>query len=149
MKPDSSVLRDTGRVAVGTFMMAAAMLAVYAVIGRLKAPVALGCLYTSALTVLNFFLLGLTVQSISERAAEKQRDEAELAEFSKQMEARMRLTKNGRMIGLLVLIVVGIRFLGFDPLATILPIAFPTVVVRVLQIIDIKSGKNAKGSEKP
>ena len=44
---------------------------------------------------------------------------------------------------------VGIKLLGFDPLATILPLAFPTVVIRVLQIIDIKRNSSAKGSEKP
>ena len=149
MRPDRAVLRETGRVAAGTFIMAAVMFAVYAVIGRLRAPVALGGLYTSLLTVLNFFVMGLTVQRIADRAAEKQRDEAELQEFSKQMEARMKLTRNARLIALFALIIVGIRLLGFDPLATILPIAFPTVVIRVLQIIDVKRESASKGSEKP
>ena len=149
MRPDREVLRQTARVAAGTFIMAAVMLVVYAAIGRLSWPVALGAVYTSLLTVVNFFAMGMKVHDIAERAAEKQRDEVELQEFTKQMEARMRLNRNWRMIVLFVMIILGIRLLGFDPLATILPIAFPTVVVRVLQIIDIKRESSSKGSEKP
>ena len=70
-----------------------------------------------------------------------------MAEFSKQMENRMRLSKNLRLIGIFALIIVGIKFLGFDPLASILPIAFPTVVIRILQIIEIKKSSASKGSE--
>ena len=149
VKPDREVLRQTGRVAAGTFVMTAVMLAVYAIIGRFSAGVALGGIYTSTLAVLNFFAMGLTVQGIASRAAEEQRDEQELQAFSKQMESRMQLSRNGRMIALLALIVVGIRAFGFDPLASILPILFPTVVIRILQIIDIKRDSSSKGSEQP
>ena len=63
MKPDRSVLRETGRVAVGTLCAVAVMLAVYACIGRLDMRVALGGIYTGLLGVANFFTMGLTVQS--------------------------------------------------------------------------------------
>ena len=148
MKPDRTVLRQTVRLAAGVAILVAVMLAVYALLGRLNLSVAGGALFTGALGVANFFAMGLTVQSITGRAAEKQRDEAELAEFSKQMENRMRLSRNGRMIALFALIVAGIELLGFDPLAAILPIAFPPVVIRVLQIIEIKKSSVAEGSEK-
>ena len=142
MKPDREVLRQTGRVAAGTFVMTAVMLAVYAIIGRFSAGVALGGIYTSTLAVLNFFAMGLTVQGIASRAAEEQRDEQELQAFSTQMENRMRLSRNGRMFALLLLIVAGIRVFNFDALATILPILFPTVVIRILQIINIRRKDN-------
>lgn len=142
VKPDREVLRQTGRVAAGTFVMTAVMLAVYAIIGRFSAGVALGGIYTSTLAVLNFFAMGLTVQGIASRAAEEQRDEQELQAFSTQMENRMRLSRNGRMFALLLLIVAGIRVFNFDALATILPILFPTVVIRILQIINIRRKDN-------
>ncbi len=148
MKPDRTVLQQTARLAVGTAILAALMLAVYAVLGRFNLRVLGGALFTSALGIANFFLMGLTVQGIAERAAEKQRDETEMAHFTTQMENRMRLSKNLRMIALFALIVVGMKLFGFDPLASILPIAFPTVVIRVLQIIDIKKSSAIKGSEK-
>lgn len=148
MKPDRTVLQQTARLAVGTAILAALMLAVYTVLGRFNLRVLGGALFTSALGIANFFLMGLTVQGIAERAAEKQRDETEMAHFTTQMENRMRLSKNLRMIALFALIVVGMKLFGFDPLASILPIAFPTVVIRVLQIIDIKKSSAIKGSEK-
>ncbi len=148
MKPDRTVLQQTGRLAAGVAMLVALMFAVYAILGRFSPAVLGGGLFTGLLSVANFFVMGLTVQNIAGRAAEKQRDEAEIAEFSKQMENRMRLSKNLRMIALFALIVVGIKVFGFDALATILPIAFPTVVIRVLQIIDLRRSSVSKGSEK-
>lgn len=148
MKPDREVLRQTGRIAAGVAVLVALMIAVYAILGRFHIGALLGGVYTGALAVANFFVMGLTVQGIANRAAETQRDEQELAAFSKQMENRMRLSRNGRMIALLALIVVGIRVFGFDALATILPIAFPTIVIYALQIIDKKRTSVPEGSEK-
>ena len=147
MKPDREVLRQTGRLAAGVLILVLLMLAVYAILGAFKPAVLAGGLFTGALSVANFFIMGLTVQGITDGSAERQRDEAEMAEFSKQMENRMRLSKSLRLIGIFALIIVGIRFLGFDPLASILPIAFPTVVIRILQIIEIKKSSASKGSE--
>ena len=42
MKPDNAVRRETARVAVGVFALVAVMLAVYAIIGKFSAKVALG-----------------------------------------------------------------------------------------------------------
>ena len=148
MRPDKAVLRETGRLAVVILIMVLVMLGVYAVIGRFGAPVALGGLYTGALTVANFFFMGLTVQGITDRAAEKQRDEDELAAFSRDMENLMKLSRTLRMAALFGLIVLGITVFGFDPLATILPIVFPTLAIRVLQILDVKF-PGSKGREKP
>ena len=149
MKPDRTVLRQTGRLAAGVAILVVLMFVVYAILGRFTPGVLGGGLFTGVLSVANFFIMGLTVQGIANRAAEKQRDDEELETFSKQMENRMRLSRNLRMIALFVLIVVGIRLLGFDALATILPIAFPTVVIRVLQIIDIRRSSVSEGSDKP
>lgn len=148
MKPDREVLRQTGRIAAGVAVLVALMIAVYAILGRFHIGALLGGVYTGALAVANFFVMGLTVQGIANRAAETQRDEQELTAFSKQMENRMRLSRNGRMIALLALIVVGIRVFGFDALATILPIAFPTIVIYALQIINKKRTSVPEGSEK-
>ena len=148
MKPDRMVARQTGRLAAGVAILVAVMLAVYAILGRFSPAVLGGGLFTGMLGVATFFVMGLTVQNIAGRAAEKQRDDAELAAFSRQMENRMRLSRNVRMIALFALIVVGIRLFGFDALASILPIAFPTIVIRALQIIDIRRSSVSEGSDK-
>ena len=149
MKPDSAVRRETARVAAGVFALVAVMLAVYAVIGKFSAPALLGGVYTGLLTVVNFFIMGMTVQGITDRAAEKARTEQEIAELTLEMKNRMKLSYNLRMIALFALMVVGISVFKFDPIATILPILFPTLVIRVLQIMEARRPSVSEGSDKP
>ena len=149
MKPDNAVRRETARVALGVFALVAAMLAVYAVIGRFSTSVLFGGVYTGCLTVMNFFIMGLTVQGVTDRAAEKERTEQELAELTIEMKNRMKVSYNMRMIALFALLVVGISVFKFDPLATILPVLFPTIVIRVLQIMEARRPSVSEGSEKP
>ncbi len=149
MKPDSAVRRETARVAAGVFALVAVMLAVYAVIGKFSVPALLGGVYTGLLTVVNFFIMGMTVQGITDRAAEKARTEQEIAELTLEMKNRMKLSYNLRMIALFALMVVGISVFKFDPIATILPILFPTLVIRVLQIMEARRPSVSEGSDKP
>ena len=149
MKPDSAVRRETARVAAGVFALVAVMLIVYAVIGKFSVPVLLGGVYTGLLTVINFFIMGLTVQGVTNRAAEKERTEQELADLTIEMKNRMKLSYNARMIALFALLVLGIAVFKFDPLATILPVVFPTIVIRVLQIMEARRPSVSEGSEKP
>ena len=149
MKPDSAVRRETARVATGVFALVAVMLAVYAVIGKFSVPALLGGVYTGLLTVVNFFIMGMTVQGITDRAAEKARTEQEIAELTLEMKNRMKLSYNLRMIALFALMVAGIAVFKFDPIATILPILFPSLVIRVLQIMEAKRPSVSEGSDKP
>ena len=149
MKPDSAVRRETARVAAGVFALVAVMLAVYAVIGKFSVPALLGGVYTGLLTVVNFFIMGMTVQGITNRAAEKARTEQEIVELTLEMKNRMKLSYNLRMIALFALMVAGIAVFKFDPIATILPILFPTIVIRVLQIMEARRPSVSEGSDKP
>ena len=146
-KPDGAVLKQTARVAAGVAALVALMLIVYAIIGRLSLPVVAGGLYSGVLGVANFFVMGLMVQSITERMAEKERTEQEIADMSLQMQNRMKASYNMRMIALFALLVLGIAVFKFDPLATILPSVFPSIVIRILQSAEAR--KAPKGSEEP
>ena len=147
-KPDRAVLTQTAHMALGVAAMVAVMLAVYAVLGRFSLSVLGGGLYAGALGVANFFIMGLMVQSITDRAAERQRTEEEITALSLEMKNRMKLSYNLRMIALFALLVLGIAVFKFDPLSTILPIVFPTVVIRVLQIMEARRPSVSEGSEK-
>ena len=149
MKPDTAVRRETARVAAGVFALVAVMLIVFAVMGKFSVPVLLGGIYTGLLTVINFFIMGLTVQGVTNRAAERERTEQELADLTLEMKNRMKLSYNTRMIALFALLVLGIAVFKFDPLATILPVVFPTIVIRVLQILEARRPSVSEGSEKP
>ncbi len=148
-KPDKAVLTQTARVAAGVAALVALMLIVYAIIGRLKWPVVVGGVYAGALGIANFFVMGLMVQSITERMAEKERSEQEIADMSLQMQNRMKASYNLRMIALFGLLVLGIAVFHFDPLATIIPSVFPSIVIRILQIAEAKKAPAPKGSEEP
>ena len=148
-KPDKAVLTQTAHVALGVLAMVAVMLIVYAVIGRLKPPVIFGALYSGALGVGNFFVMGMMVQGVADRMAERKRSEEEIAELSLQMQNRMKLSYNVRMIGLFALLVLGIAVFHFDALASILAALFPSVVIRVLQIAEARRPSETKGSDNP
>ena len=93
--------------------------------------------------------MGMMVQSITERMAEKERTEQEIADMSLQMQNRMKASYNLRMIALFGLLVLGIAAFHFDALATIIPSVFPSIVIRILQIAEAKKAPAPKGSEEP
>ena len=149
MRVDQALRRETARLAIGVFVMVGAMLVAFALLGRMSRGVALGGVYTGILTIVNFFVMGLTVQLVTDRAAERERTDEELQALTTEMKNRMKLSYNLRMIALFALLVVGIVVFKFDPLATILPVVFPTIVIRVLQIIEARRPAASEGSEKP
>lgn len=146
MKPQRAVLRETGRIAAGVAALVAVMLGVYAVVGQFNARVLLGGVYSGVLAVANFFFMGLTIQSITDEAGERQRTDQEIEALTTRMKARMQTSSTIRKFALLALLVLGITVFKFDALATLLPILFPRLVILFLQI----TGKTtSKGSESP
>lgn len=143
IKPQKAVIHETVRIAVGVFAMVAVMIAVYAVIGKFRMNVLLGGLYTGLVTVMNFFIMGLTVQSVAEKAAEKERTEEEMESLKKRMKAKMQVSYSYRMIFMFAMVIIGITVFEFDALATILPLVFPRFVITVL---NLKSNVSTKGS---
>lgn len=144
MKPQKAVLRETGRIAAGVAILVAAMLGVYAVIGLFSAKALLGGVYSGVLAVANFFFMGLTIQSITDEAGERQRSDEEIEELTTRMKARMQTSSTVRKFALVALLVLGIAVFKFDALATLLPALFPRLVILFLQI----TGKTtSKGSE--
>ena len=147
MKPDQAVLRETGRVAAGVFLLVAVMVLVFAAVGRFSPAVILGGIYSGALGVINFFAMGLTVQSVTNQAAERERTEEEIEELSGRMKLKMKVSYNARMIALFALLILALAVFHFDPLATILPVVFPTIVIRFLQILQNRKKSVSEGSD--
>jgi len=145
LKPQKTVVRETVRIAIGVFAMVAVMLAVYGIIGKFSQGVLWGGLYTGALAVLNFFIMGLTVQSVAETAAEKERTDEEMENLKKRMKAKMQLSYSYRMIFVFAMVIIGISVFKFDALATILPLVFPRFVITAL---NLKGSSSSKGSAK-
>ncbi len=135
MRPQKTLLRETGRVALGVAALTAVMLLAYAALGRFGARALCGGVYTAVLAVGNFFAMGLTVQSITDEVGEKVRTDEEIERLSTQMNAKMSATRRVRQLALIGLVIVGITVFHFDPLATILPIMFPGIAISLYQFL--------------
>ena len=123
-KPQETVLRETKRIAVGVFSMLAIMLVVYAAMGRFSLAVVLGGLIGSLYAVINFLLLGMTVQKV----AEMREGNEELARM------QMKSSYNMRMVIMILLIVVAFALPFVDGLACMIPMLFPRLTILVLQL---------------
>ena len=123
-KPQETVLRETKRIAVGVFSMLAIMLVVYAALGCFSLAVVLGGLIGALYAVLNFLLLGMTVQKV----AEMREGNEELARM------QMKSSYNMRMVIMILLIVVAFALPFVDGLACMIPMLFPRLTILVLQL---------------
>ena len=123
-RPQETVLRETKRIAVGVFSMLAIMLVVYAALGCFSLAVVLGGLIGALYAVLNFLLLGMTVQKV----AEMREGNEELARM------QMKSSYNMRMVIMILLIVVAFALPFVDGLACMIPMLFPRLTILVLQL---------------
>ena len=125
-KPQETVLRETKRIAAGVFSMLAIMLIVYAAMGRFSLAVVLGGLIGALYAVLNFLLLGMTVQKVADMREENE----ELARM------QMKSSYNMRMVIMILLIVVAFALPFVDGLACMIPMLFPRLTIFVLQLTE-------------
>ena len=116
MKIDKTVRKETCYIAAGTIVLGALMQAVYLLIGRWDLPILFGGLLGMFAAVLNFFLMGLTVQA------------AVLME-PEDAKKRIRVSQSGRNMLLLVFAVLGAALPCFDLLSVLIPLFFPRVVI--------------------
>ena len=124
-KIDQTVLKETGYIASWTLVFSVLMQAVFLVIGKWSYTVLLGNVLSFALAVLNFFLMGLTVQS----AVLKEEKEAKSA---------MKVSQLYRMLLMLIGIVVGVVLPVFNTWAVVIPIFFPRLAIIFRPFFDRK-----------
>ena len=117
-KIDAVVRRETLYVASWTLILSVLMEAVFLVIGKWNITVLLGNLLGIFAAVLNFFLMGLTVQS----AVSKEEKEAKNL---------MKLSMTLRNFLLVAFMVVGFLVPCFDVIAVLIPLLFPSVAVKL------------------
>ena len=115
-----AVRKETKKVAIGTFVCVVLMWAVFG-IGHLA--VLLAGFIGGMVAVLNFFLMGLTVQKIVSM------------EDDKQAAAKMKASYSQRMMLQLIWGVLAIAVPCFQFVAGILPLLFPNIVIKTVGII--------------
>lgn len=122
MKIAPAVKKETAHIALGTAAGVAVMLAVFALLGRFSAGVAVSGILGGAFAVGNFFLLGLTVQKVADGQPEDR--------------ARkwMQFSYNMRMLLLVIWLIVAIAVPFFHWVAALLPLLMPRLTIGVMQI---------------
>ena len=122
---DKTVKRETGYIALWVLVLSLLMEAVFLVLRRWSLPVLFGNLLGGGVAVLNFFLMGLTVQ----KAVDKDEKQAANA---------MRLSQSLRLVMLFAAAALGALLACFNVLATLIPLFFPRIAVALRPLFDRK-----------
>ena len=126
-KIDSTVIKETGFVALMTLVMSVFLQSVFLVIGKWDYTVLLGNLLGAFAGIANFFLMGLTVQS-------------SLGLEVKDAKSRMKLSQMLRTLLMFAVAVVGYLVPVFNLITVVIPFLFPRIAVTVRAIMIKKQG---------
>ena len=136
MKIDGPVKKETAYVAIAEAVLIAVMLAVYLIISKFTLNVLFAALTSGAVAVLNFFVMGLTVQK-----AVTVDDDSD----------RRKLIRASQLVRLLVMgvvVIVCAVFPKFDIFALFIPLFFPRLFAQARGIYGaVKDGKNGGRTE--
>ncbi len=123
MQVQQATRRETGHIALGVLAFSAVMHLVFLVIGRWELGVLWGNLLGGGFAVGNFFLLGLTVQSIANDTDEKR--------------AKLKLqgSYTGRMLLMLLVVVLAVKLPFIVWPAAVIPLFFPRLTILAMQLM--------------
>ncbi len=125
IKIDETVLKETKYIAAWIFIFSVLMQAVFLVISEWNYTVLLGNLLSAVFAVLNFFLMGLTVQ----KALDKDEKEAKTL---------VKVSQLYRSLMILVVTVIGVALPCFNTVAVIVPVFFPRIAIAMRPLFDKK-----------
>lgn len=123
MRVQEATRRETGHIALGVLAFSAVMHLVFLALGRWSLGVLWGNLMGGGFAVLNFFLLGLTVQAI---AGEKDEKRAKL---------KLQGSYTLRMLLTLGIIVLAIKLPFVTWPAAVVPLFFPRLTILAMQML--------------
>ena len=124
-KVDPTVWKETKYIAAWVLILSALMQAVFLIIDKWDYSVLLGNLLSAAVSVLNFFLMGLSIQ----KALQKDEKEAKNT---------LKLSQTYRTILLLIVAVLGGVLSCFNLWAVLIPLFFPRIAVSLRPLMNKK-----------
>ncbi len=133
-KIDATVLRETFYIAAWVLIFSAAMEAVFLLLGAWDVSVLAGNLLGAAAAVLNFFLMGLTVQSA-------------LGKNEKEAADRMRLSQALRTLMLFVIAMLAVLVPVFNMIAALVPLLFPRIAILFRPMFEKRMNAVSQGGE--
>lgn len=134
MESRKFVFRQTGLVAAGQAVCTAAMIGVFALIGKLDTSVVLGGIAGALIATANFFFLSL----FADLAADK----AEAQDITGGQKL-IQLSYSGRMLVLFLLLFLCAKSGRFHVLALVIPLVFTRPILTVSELFKKKGGNAA------
>ena len=131
MKIQKAVRDETAHIALGVLVLSLVMQGIFLVLGQWDYTVVLGNLLGGGYAILNFFVLGRTVQKVAGDGDEKRGKN--LMQFS--YSARMFVTMMVALLGMMAPV--------FHWVAVVAPLLFPRVTIFVMGLMGNKKGKKA------
>ena len=133
MKPGKALCKETGILLLGTLLLGGVLCGVFALLHRFDHTVVTGALWGGLASVLNFFVMGLTIQS----AVDKDPDAAK---------KRIQLSYSVRMFALLIVLGVGCYLKQFQAVAVLASALFPRITILVRSMF-LKKEKAENGGD--
>lgn len=128
-KVDKTVRRETIYIALFTLVLSLLLQSVFLIIGKWDYKVLCGNILSGSVSVLNFFLMGITVQ----KAVKKE---------EKQASNTMKLSQALRNIMLFLTAVIGVTVPCFNIFSVIIPLFFPRIAVSFRPLFNKRIDKN-------
>ena len=122
-KIDATVIKETGYIAFWVLVLSALTQSVFLVIGKWDYTVLLGNILSGAVAILNFFLMGITVQ----RALEKNEEDAKKS---------IKVSQLYRFLLLVVVVIIGVVLPCFSIWTVIIPMFFPRIAILFRPLFD-------------
>ena len=118
-------MRDSAPIAAGVFLLTALMVGIFALVGHYSPHVLWGAMAGALLSTANFFFMALSAGIATDKAVSQDVKGGQLV---------MQLSYGLRLAVIFVLLALGVKFLSFNPIAAILPVAFvrPAITVHSL-----------------
>lgn len=126
MKVHETVKRETIHIALGTAVLCAVMIVIFALIGKFDMSVLCGALLGSGFAIFNFFLLGLTVQRVTKEGNQGK------------AKSMMQFSYSVRMLATLLVALAGFALPYFNWVATFLPLLFPRITIFLMGLGNFK-----------
>lgn len=124
-KIDATVIQETKYISLWVLLLSVLMQAVFLVIGKWDYTVLLGNILSGVAAILNFFLMGITVQ----KALEKDEKDAK---------SSMKVSQLYRFLFLVVVVVIGMALSCFSTWTVIIPMFFPRIAIAFRPLFDKK-----------
>ena len=115
-KVDKTVLKETKYIAAFVLIFSALTQAVFLIIGKWDYTVLLGNVLSGIAAILNFFLMGITVQ-------------AAVGKEDKQAQSTMKMSQSLRTLMLFAAAALGVLLPCFNTVTTLIPLFFPRIAI--------------------